>query len=213
MTASWIDLRKPAQAMAAVTLLVLAATVIVLVIWSRLEAIRPSTECLGTWLRSGEGTGACASSVGLWQDRREEWLLVIIRLAPVLAGLGLGAIVGWSASRRGDAGGTWRPWVTRRLLPAIVLLIGSLAVFAAAATAYQAARMPGLDPLASFDEYGVTGVSAVIRGLAAFGVTVLAWVLIRRNLVALVLSLALAWLVLWGTTQAFPYGAETEWRT
>lgn len=25
--------------------------------------------------------------------------------------------------------------------------------------------------------------------------------------------MALAWLVLWGTTEAFPYGAATEWRT
>lgn len=95
----------------------------------------------------------------------------------------------------------------------MALLIGSLTVFAITATTYQAARMPGLDPLASFDEYGVAGISAISRGLAAFGVTVLAWVLIGRRIVALLVSLLLAWLLLWGTTEAFPYGAATEWLT
>jgi hypothetical protein len=214
MTASRLDLRKPPPAMAAVALLVVLATAVVLIVWTRLEAIRPSAECLQTWLLSGEGTGACATSIGPWQDRREEWLLAIIRLVPILAGLGLGAIVGSSVWRRRDGvADGWRPWLTRRVLPAVALLVGSLAVFAVVATAYQAARMPGLDPLGSFDEYGVTGISVITRGLAAFGVSVLAWVLIRRRIVALLVSVALAWLVLWGTTEAFPYGALTEWRT
>jgi hypothetical protein len=214
MTASRLDLRKPRPAMAAIALLVLVATVVVLIIWSRIEAIRPSAECLETWLFSGDAPGACGTTVTSWQERRAEWLLIIIRLVPILSGLGLGAIVGASVRRRDDGAAVgWRRWATRRLLPALAILVGSLAVFAVAATAYQAARMPGIDPLASYDEYGVTGISVITRGLAAFGVAVLAWVLIRRRIVALVISVALAWLVLWGTTEAFPYGAATEWRT
>jgi hypothetical protein len=34
-----------------------------------------------------------------------------------------------------------------------------------------------------------------------------------RRVVALLASVALAWLVLWGATEAFPYGAATEWLT
>lgn len=214
MTVLRLVLRKPSPAMASIAVLILVATLLVLIIWFRLEAIRPSATCIETWLFSGDASGACGTTFTPWQERRAEWLLFIIRLVPILSGLGFGAIVGASAQRRDDGAAVdWRPWVTRRLLPTLVLLVGSLAVFAIAATVYQAARMPGLDPLASFDEYGVTGISVITRGLAAFGVSVLAWVLIRRRLVALAISVALAWLVLWGTTEAFPYGAATEWRT
>jgi ABC-type transport system involved in multi-copper enzyme maturation permease subunit len=191
-------------------------TVGVLIIWARLEDVRPSPACLKSWWL-GAAPSNCGAALEVWSGRREEWVFWLVRALPFVAGIVLGSVLvsreiehrtaqlGWSLS------GSRRRWLAERVFPVAILLVVLLAILAFAADVYEGARMPGFDPRASLNEYGVHGLPVVMRGIALFGGAALLGAIVGRQLPALILSGALALVIGYALNGAFPFGAAARW--
>jgi len=101
--------------------------------------------------------------------------------------------------------------VSERIIAVGLLLAISLTILAVAAVVHEAAWLPGIDPRASFNEYGTSGPPLVVHGMTAFAAAVLFGALIGRQLPALIVSAVLALVLVTGIGFAFPYGAPTQW--
>jgi len=113
---------------------------------------------------------------------------------PVLAGLVVGIAIVGRELERGTATLAWslgrsrRRWLLGRVaaIGAAVLVLAALMALAEAAR--KAAAHPGEDLVHSFNEIDANGFVAAVRGLAAFGVGILAGALMGRVLPALLLA-------------------------
>ncbi len=193
------------------------ATAIVIVT-VRLDEVRLSPACLQQWWQGGSDENAdCSSAIATWSARREEWMFWLLRAAPYMVGIVLGSILvareiehrtaqlDWSLS------GSRGRWLLERVIPVLVVMVVALTCLATIAIFHESARMPGIDPRASFNEYGTSGLPVVVRGIVVFAGAVLLGSLVGRQLPALILSGALALLIAFGVSAAHPFGAPTEW--
>lgn len=184
----------------------------------QLEQVRLSPECVAEWGGSGGDTASdCGGAIATWSERRREWMFWVLRAAPYVAGIVLGSVVvsreiehrtaqlGWSLR------GSRRRWLSERITAVGLLLGVALTALAVAAVVHEAAWLPGVDPRASFNEYGTSGPPLVVRGLAVFAAAVLLGAMIGRQLPALILSAAFALVLATGVSSALPFGAPTVW--
>lgn len=133
------------------------------------------------------------------EDKLLGGLLGVGRLAvvalPVLAGLLLGIACVGRELERGTTVLAWslgrsrRRWLLGRVLALGVALLAMSALLAVTATYAEAAMRPGEDPGHSFEAVEAAGLTVVARGLAAFGLGLLAGSLMGRVLPALLLSI------------------------
>jgi hypothetical protein len=201
-----------------VTVGVVALTAALLVVTWQLDEVRLSPACVEEWWRgSGDDVSQCRAAINAWSARRQDWMFWLLQAAPYVAGILLGSVVvsreiehrtaqlGWSL--RGSRG----RWLLDRLIPVGLVLGLVLMALAAVAVFHEAARMPGIDPRLSFNEYGTSGPPLVARGVAVFAGAVLLGSIVGRQLPALILSGVLALAIGFAVSAALPFGASTAW--
>jgi hypothetical protein len=204
--------------LASVIIAVVALTVAAALNAFLLNETRPLTAHLDacTATNTGLDTPECAD-VAFWLSLRDAELTRLIGVMPFVAGVVLGSVLvsreiehrsaqlGWSLS------GSRAAWLMERVIPIMILIAGLLGALAVASELLEAARQPAVDPRSSLHEYGNRGLSVVMRGLAAFGIAVLAGAVTGRQLPALLLSGAASVALAYGLVWAFPYGAAWHW--
>lgn len=123
-------------------------------------------------------------------------LVFAIGALPFVVGTILGAPLIAREFERRTAAVVWglspsrRNWFIWRVAPVLALLLIVLVTLGLAGDRLTGARLPLQDPSRSFADYGMRGPLVVARGLATFAVGVLAGVLLRRVLPALLMTLA-----------------------
>jgi len=157
------------------------------------------------------------SDVALWLSLRDTEVPRLLGAMPFVAGVVLGSVLvsreiehrsaqlGWSLS------GSRAAWLMERVIPIMVLLVVLLGALGVAGELLEAARLPAVDPRSSLHDYGNRGPSVVMRGLAAFGISVLAGAITGRQLPALLLGGAVSGVLAYGLVWTFPYGAPWQW--
>jgi hypothetical protein len=115
----------------------------------------------------------------------------------LLLGVGLvgGEIEGGTAPTVWALAGSRRRWLTGRLLPMLLILVGVLAFAAIASEMLAAAMVPWQFGRPSFDNAGLHGPGVVARGLAAFGLALAVGAWSGRMLPSILLSSLLALLL------------------
>ncbi len=119
-------------------------------------------------------------------------------LLPAVGGLVLGVALVGKEIERGTTVLAWsvgtsrRRWLAVRVLPAIVLLLGSCLAAGALADVLEGLRNPLVDPAASFDHMGLRGLLPAAHGIAAFGLALLVGAWFGRLLPALLIAGALS---------------------
>jgi hypothetical protein len=183
-----------------------------------LNQAQPSLVQLGVCTATDNSLEApdCAN-VGFWLSLRDTEIFRLLGAMPLVAGIVLGSVLvsreiehrsaelGWSLS------GSRTTWLMERVIPVGIVLVVLLAALGVAAESLEAARYPEVDPRSSLHEFGNRGPLLVMRGLAAFGIAVLAGAVAGRQLPALLLSGALVVVLAYGLAWTFPYGTNWQW--
>ena len=209
MTASMFRLAYRIQRfeILAATLVVLVVGATALLVASRLTAIGAPVECLAPWMFEDVVYDAArcdplAQAFLAMNEQDARLVMTTMHVLPLLVGLVLGVgLVG----RDIDAGtaptiwalsGSRRRWLTRRLVPVLVVLGVLLAIAAVTSEILATARVPWQAGRPAFDDAGLHGMGVIARGLAAFGLALVVGAVSGRMLPAILTS-ALLLLVLW----------------
>jgi len=175
--------------------------------WAALAGLTAPASCI-----ENLDAVSCADSRDFlaWNAELAERLMPAMAVLPLLAGIVVGvplvaseletrtATIAWSL------GASRRRWLLARLTALGMGLAIVLVVAAIAAELLVGVRHPlrGLNPGEfTFDDYGLHGPLVVLRGLAAFGIGVLAGLVVGRVLPALLIG-GIAVVLLWGGLDA-----------
>ena len=135
---------------------------------------------------------------------------LLLVLAPVLAGIVLGAPLVAREIEQGTAPLSWalsgsrRRWLLGKVLAGVVLLVPLMLAIGLAAEVLEGALDPGVDTHAVFNDYMMRGFVPVFWALAAFAGTFTLGTLFGRTMPALVLALVVCFFVrtLWEPVMA-----------
>lgn len=176
-----------------------------LIVRWRLDAIGVPSQCWDQWFgSSGVMSGDCSAVAGSFLGRNEEEggkVMAAMAILPLFAGLFLGVPIVAREIEGGTAPTVWalaasRPrWLAGRLLPMIMVLAVTLGFLAIASEILWLGRQPwGVVP--RWEDVGLHGPGVAARGLATFGLALLAGAIIGRLLPAVIVGVMLC-LVLW----------------
>jgi hypothetical protein len=182
----------------------------------RMNGLLPA-ECVAHWNDIEFPDDPCVAPVKQWLAQRPLDMHQVLGFVPLIVGVVLGsalvsreiehrtAQLGWSLSS------ARRRWLLERVVPIGVVMLGGFVLLAVVSDLHESAIQPGIDPRASFDNYGARGLPLVMRGVVVFTGSLLAGALVGRQLPALILGGALAVAIGYGTHALFPYGEPTAW--
>ncbi len=181
----------------AVTVLAISA----LMVRVRLDATGVSAQCWATWMNAGPiDAGACTDPVQAFLGIRESEggkVMAAMTLLPIAVGAFLGVgivsreIEGGTASTVWALAGSRARWLIGRILPPLVVVVLLLACLTVCAEVLWSGRQPW-QPSPSFDDAGYHGPVIVAKGLAAFGLALLAGATVGRALPAMIVASVLA---------------------
>src|ERR1035437_6479094 len=126
---------------------------------------------------------------------------LLLVLAPILAGIVLGAPLVAREIEQGTAPLSWalsgsrRRWLLGKVLAGVVLLVPLMLVVGLAAEVLEGALDPGVDTHAVYDDYMIRGFVPVFWALAAFAGTFALGTLFGRTMPALILALVVCFFV------------------
>ncbi len=166
-----------------------------LLVAAELNGMTLTRACLlGAAAATGGDCDSALRSFNAVNESQAGPVMAAMAFLPLAAGLLLGVpLVGreieqhtlataWSLT------GARRRWLLARVVPLLLVLGVLLAVSGWAASELEHARVPGLDPAASFGDFALRGWIVVARGALAFGVGLLAGALLGRVLPALIVG-------------------------
>lgn len=212
---TWPRLAYRLQRFELVTLMAgtLAFGATALLVANRLDALRAANpNCFAPALVNAP---VCDGTAGQW----EFWATIaayVLRAAwalPFVVGLILGVpIVAREVEQRTGAivwslGTSRRRWLMHRTWPVLALAVAALAVVALTSQVVSAAALPDRHLAADFTWYDRRGPLLLVRGVLAFGIGLLAGVVLGRVLPALVAGVVLTLLVMGGIA-----GSTQAWR-
>ena len=196
-----VGLRLQRFELVAATIAVIALAISALIVRSRLDATGVSAECWATWFNAGPfGAEACTGPVQAFLGIRESEggkVMAAMTLLPIAVGAFLGVgivsreIEGGTASTVWALAGSRARWLVGRILPPLVIVLLLLTVLAVCAEVLWSGRQPW-QPSPSFDDAGFHGPVIVAKGLAAFGLALLAGAVMGRALPAMIVATVLA---------------------
>ena len=126
---------------------------------------------------------------------------LLLVLAPVLAGIVLGAPLVAREIEQGTAPLSWalsgsrRRWLLGKVLAGVVLLVPLMLAVGLAAEVLEGALDPGVDTHAVYDDYTIRGFLPVFWALAAFAGTFALGTLFGRTMPALIVALIVCFFV------------------
>lgn len=189
-----------------------------------IEGERPTAACWeAITTAAGEGSITDAEAPGCgtlrpWYAAQEQAgaTLGVSGFVPILAGALLGSVlVSREVEQRATRLAWWLGPSRWRWLMVRILLVGGLLVVlliaqGLAANALVGARSIDIDPRMSLRNFGDRDIAIVARGLAIFALSVLVGAVLGRQLPALIVSVALALLLVDTLGNAFPFGAPMQ---
>ena len=130
-------------------------------------------------------------------DQRATELLGFGTVLPILAGILLGVAVVGRELESGTASLAWtlsrsrRRWYLTRAALLALILGAVLFIPGLAANVLEHARLPQIDPAASFNDGGERGLVFVMRGVLTYALGVVAGAVLGRQLPAVIVTIAL----------------------
>lgn len=183
-----------------------------LIVRWRLGAIAVPSECWDQWFSSsGAVTDECTVLVQAFLGTDEEEagkVMAGMAVLPLFVGLFLGLpivareIEGRTAPTIWALAASRTRWLFGRLLPMLLLLLLTLGFLAVASELLWQVREPW-SPLPRFGDVGLHGPGIVARGLATFGLALLAGAVTGRVLPAVIVGVALCFVLMAGWGLAF----------
>jgi hypothetical protein len=184
----------------------------VIVRW-RLDSIGVPMSCWDEWfsdsgaLNESTCSGLAQSFLGINEEEGGK-VMAAMAILPLFAGLFLGVPVVAREIEGGTAATAWAlaasraRWLAGRLLPLIALIAITLAFLAIASESLWHGREPwGVFP--NFGDVGLHGPGVVARGLATFGLALLAGAILGRALPAVIVGVVLCFVLFVGSQIAF----------
>lgn len=211
----------------ALTLLLVALGLAALLVAWRLDAVHIPPACLyGAGATFGGSDGSSELTCALAQeafydlDGKAGLIMALAVFVPILGGLALGVPLVARELESGTASLAWtlsrsrRRWFLARAIP-LVLLVGAILLAPSITTdLMERARLPGVDPWASFNDASLRGPVILVRGLMALGVGILVGAVMGRQLPAIIVGGLLTLVVVGAVplaTQAYARSLA-EWR-
>ncbi len=209
LTRTWLTLKQHRFETIAVVVLCLIAAAASLGEAYRLNSIQLPAGCaIGQRYMFGPDVSAPSTACQLAADRFYAvsngtgmgLVRVLLGLLPFIVGILFGAPLVAKEIEQGTAPLSWalvgsrRRWLFGKMLAAALLIVPLLLVAGLAADVLQGASSPGLDPHASFENFGSRGVMVVFWGLAALFGTVALGTWLGRTLPAVILALVVCFL-------------------
>lgn len=185
----------------AMTIAVLTVVVSALIVRGRLDATAVSPDCWLAWF-GGSGpvaAGACENPVVTFLRINEEEagkIMASMALLPLAAGLFLGVPLVAREIEGGTAPTVWflaasrSLWLIRRVLPVLMILLVLVAGLAISSEVLWSGREPW-SPALRFGDAGLHGPVVAAKGVAAFGLALLAGAALGRLLPAIIVGTAL----------------------
>ena len=200
-----------------VVAVIVAALVIglsALVVRVRLDSTGVPAECWVQWFGQGltgpvpstQPTDVCTAVVQAFLSINEEEagkVMAAMAILPLFIGLFLGVPIVAREIEAGTAPTVWalvgdrRRWLVGRLVPILVILVVSLGFLAVASDVLWAGRSPW-EPIPNMSDVGLHGPGIVAKGLAVFGLALLAGAIIGRTLPAVLIGVVLCFLLYTG---------------
>jgi hypothetical protein len=197
-----------------VVAVIVAALVIglsALVVRVRLDSIGVPASCWEQWFGQGltgpvpstQPTDACTAVVQALLSINEEEagkVMAAMAILPLFIGLFLGVPIVAREIEAGTAPTVWaivgdrRRWLVGRLIPILVILVVSLGFLAVASELLWAGRSPW-QPIPNMSDLGLHGPGIVAKGLAVFGLALLAGAIIGRTLPAVLIGVVFCFLL------------------
>lgn len=189
----------------ALTLLLVALGLAALVVAWRLDAIHIPPACLygfGPLVDGTDGPSAptCAAAQQAFYDLdgKASLVMAFAVFVPILGGLALGVPLVARELESGTASLAWtlsrsrRRWFLARAVP-LVLIVGAILLIPTVTTdLLERARLPGVDPWASFSDASLRGPIILVRGLMAVSLGILVGAVLGRQLPAIIVGGLLA---------------------
>lgn len=185
----------------AMTIAVVTVVVSALIVRGRLDAAAVSPECWLAWF-GGSGpvaAGACENPVLAFLTINEEEagkIMAAMALLPLAVGLFLGVPLVSRELEAGTAPTVWflaasrSRWLVGRVLPVLLVVLVLVAGLAMASEVLWSGREPW-SPALRFGDAGLHGPVVAAKGLAAFGLALLAGAALGRLMPAIIVGTAL----------------------
>lgn len=213
ITQARVGLRLQRFEVVAVVVAALVVGISALIVRWRLGSVEVPDACWDAWFGTGPGTvtTACDTLAGTFLGINENEagkVMAAMAILPLFAGVFLGVPVIAREVEAGTAPTIWAlaasrvRWLAGRLAPLVVLLVVSLGFLAVTADALWQSREPwGVYP--NFRDVSLHGPSVLARGLATFGLALLAGAVIGRVLPTVIVGVALCFVLYAGWGFAF----------
>jgi ABC-type transport system involved in multi-copper enzyme maturation permease subunit len=190
---------------------VIVATAVIglsaLIVRLRLDTVGVPTTCWDQWFgQGGQVVGECESLARTFLTINEDEagkVMAAMAILPLFAGLFLGVPIVAREIEAGTAPTVWAlvgargRWLAGRLVPMLAILGLSLGFLAIASDVLWAGRNPWL-PVPNMYDVGLHGPGVVAKGLAVFGLALLAGALIGRTLPAVLIGVVLCFVLFTG---------------
>jgi hypothetical protein len=189
----------------AVAIAVIVLVISAFIVRSRLDAATVTPECWQVWFGPSTGVGPngggpCDGPVQAFLTISEDEagkVMAAMALLPLAVGLFLGVPLVAREIEAGTAPTVWflagsrSRWLLGRIVPVVVVLLLLLGALALASDVLWSGREPW-SPALRFGDAGLHGPVVAAKGLAAFGVALLAGAALGRLLPAIIVATALA---------------------
>lgn len=185
----------------AMTIAVLTVVVSAIIVRGRLDAVAVSPDCWLAWFDAGPfGPGACENPVLTFLRINEDEagkIMASMALLPLAVGLFLGVPLVAREIEGGTAPTVWflaasrSRWLVGRVLPVLIILLVLVTGLAIASEVLWSGREPW-SPALRFGDAGLHGPVVAAKGLAAFGLALLAGAALGRLLPAIIVGTALS---------------------
>lgn len=202
------------MAIAVVTVVVSA-----LIVRGRLDAVAVSPDWWLAWFDSGPfGPGACEDAVLTFLRINEDEagkIMASMALLPLAVGLFLGVPLVAREIEGGTAPTAWflaasrSRWLVGRVLPVLIILLVLVTGLAMASEVLWSGREPW-SPALRFGDAGLHGPVVAAKGLAAFGLALLAGAALGRLLPAIIVGTALSLVLFLGGEMARGVWLQSE---
>lgn len=189
------------------------------IVRSRLDAAVVTPECWLVWFAQGPiGSVACEGPVTAFLTINEDEagkVMAAMALLPLAVGLFLGVPLVAREIEAGTAPTVWflagsrSRWLLGRIVPVVIVLLLLLGALAVASEVLWSGREP-FSPAIRFNDAGLHGPVVAAKGLAAFGLALLAGAALGRLLPAIIIGTALSLVLYLGGQMAISVWLHDE---